>query len=400
MFLSRVQIGSYRVGSIRVGYFRVRVYSGRFLFGSGSFGPTSLRRKTQEELKSLLPYITMSRLWKKPKSGRLSRFMSEFQQPPKRGGSLVVETGFPASLIDLFFKNRDRLKISSSKTKRIQRQTQTAPNASSPINSDVSLQKPVARKPVRSKIENVNLVDRGLTAEKNKPTRSSCVCSGGNVAFMLMAFRVLIVVVLTLNTKKKLTTGITLTAFALLLAELVAARVVTRFKHCNTDAPRQKPPSSAHVENEILREKVETFNDSKDETEPIAVTENSSSKDLRVRELLLKDETSSSKSSKLKSKIMKKLRSHSKKKKKTTVIKEEETLSDVSSLVSKNKSDIIESARDEEKSRPPLIESKGDSMNGIVVIVIVLTGLLSGMIVAIGLTLSCLYLRLGTAKNF
>lgn len=149
----------------------------------------------------------MSRLWKKPKSGRLSRFMSEFQQSPKRGGSLVVETGFPASLIDLFFKNRDRLKISSSKTKRIQRQIQTAPNASWPINSDVSLQKPVARKPVRSKIENVNLVDRGLTAEKNKPTshKSGCVCSGGNVAFMLMAFRVLIVVVLTLNTKKKLT---------------------------------------------------------------------------------------------------------------------------------------------------------------------------------------------------
>ncbi|KAH0898973.1 hypothetical protein HID58_048541 [Brassica napus] len=313
----------------------------------------------------------MSRLWKKPKSGRLSRFMSEFQQSPK----------LAASLIDLFFKNRDRLKISSSKTKRIQRQTQTAPNASSPINSDVSLQKPVARKPVRSKIENVNLVDRGLTAEKNKPTSHKSV-------------------VLTLNTKKKLTTGITLTAFALLLAELVAARVVTRFKHCNTDVPRQKPPSSAHVENEILREKVETFNDSKDETEPIAVTENSSSKDLRVRELLLKDEKSSSKSSKLKSKIMKKLRSYSKKKKKTTVIKEEETLSDVSSLVSKNKSDIIESARDEEKSRPPLIESKGDSMNGIVVIVIVLTGLLSGKIVAIGLTLSCLYLRLGTAKNF
>ncbi|KAF3562214.1 hypothetical protein DY000_02012096 [Brassica cretica] len=96
---------------------------------------------------------------------------------------------------------------------------------------------------------------------------------------------------------------------------------------------------------------------------------------------------------------MKKLRSYSKKKKKTTVIKEEETLSDVSSLVSKNKSDIIESARDEEKSCPPMIESKGDSMNGIVVIVIVLTCLLSGKIVAIGLALSCLYLRLGTAKN-
>ena len=30
MFLSRVQIGSYRIGSIWFGSFRVRVYSGRF----------------------------------------------------------------------------------------------------------------------------------------------------------------------------------------------------------------------------------------------------------------------------------------------------------------------------------------------------------------------------------
>ncbi|XP_018434331.1 uncharacterized protein LOC108806659 [Raphanus sativus] len=337
----------------------------------------------------------MSRLWKKPKSGRLSRLMSEFQQSPKRGGSLVVETGFPASLLDLFFKNRDRLKKSSSKTKRIQRQIQTAPNASLPINPDVSLQKPV-----RSKIENVNLVDGGLTAEKDKPTsdRNGCVCSGGNVAFMLMAFKVLIVVVLTLNTKKRVTIGITLSAFALLLTELVAARVVTRFKLCNADTPRQKPLSSTHVENVILFDKVETSDDSKDEPEHVAVTQNS--KDLSIRELLLKDEKSTSKSSKLKSKIMKKLRSYSKKKKKTTLIKEEETLSDVSRLVSENKSDINESERDKEKSTPPLIESNGDSMNRSVVIVIVLIGLLSGKIVAIGLTLSCLYLRSGAAKKY
>ena len=30
MFLSRVQIGSYRIGSIRIGFFRVRAYLGRF----------------------------------------------------------------------------------------------------------------------------------------------------------------------------------------------------------------------------------------------------------------------------------------------------------------------------------------------------------------------------------
>lgn len=52
------------------------------------------------------------------------------------------------------------------------------------------------------------------------------------------------------------------------------------------------------------------------------------------------------------------------------------------------------------KSSPlSLIESKGGNMNGIAVIVIVLTGLLSGKVVAIGLTLSCLYLRFGAAKK-
>ncbi|KAL0693038.1 hypothetical protein Bca4012_060218 [Brassica carinata] len=335
----------------------------------------------------------MSRLWKKPKSGRLSRFMSEFQQSPKRGGSLVVETGFPASLVDLFFKNRDRLKNRSSKTKRIQRQIQTAPNASPPINPDTSLEKPV------SKIENVNLVGGGLKAEekdKKHDKSDESVCGGGNGAFLLMAFKVFIVAVLALSTKKKLTIGITLSAFALLLTELVAARVVTRFRVCNTtNTQTEKPLASVHHENVTLCGKIETFNDSKDGKE------NSSSEDLSIRDLLSKDEKPTSKSSKLKSKIMKKLRSYSnKKKKKTSVIREETLSDDVSSLVSENRSDVIESKRDEEISSPPLMESKGNSMNGIVVIVIVLIGLLSGKIVAIGLTLSCLYLRSGAAKKY
>ncbi|KAF8092873.1 hypothetical protein N665_0399s0009 [Sinapis alba] len=314
----------------------------------------------------------MSPLWKKPKSGRLSRFMSEFQQSPKRGGSLVVETGFPASLVDLFFKNRDRLKKSSSKTKRIQRQIQTAPNASPPINPNASLEKPV-----RGKIENANFVDCGLKAEKDKHKNDKNVCGGGNGAFLLIAFKVLIVAVLALSTKKKLTMGITLSAFVLLLTELLATRVVTRFRLCNTKTHTEKPLASVHDVNVLLCGKIETSDDSKDGTENIS-----------IRDLLLKDEKSTSKSSKLKSKIMKKLRSYGKKKKKKTSVIKEETLS----LVSENKSEIIE-------SNPPLIESKGERMNGIVVIVIVLIGLLSGKIVAIGLTLSCLYLRSGAAKK-
>ncbi|ESQ44559.1 hypothetical protein EUTSA_v10003311mg [Eutrema salsugineum] len=340
----------------------------------------------------------MSLPWKK--SGRISRFMSEFQQSPKRGGSLVVETGFPTSLIDLFVKNRDRLKKSSSNNKRLKRQTQTAPNASLPINPDAILEKPVARKTVRSKTDEVNFIGGGLTAEKN-----GCVCGGS--AFVLIAFKVFIVAAFAFSTKKKLTIGITLSALALLLTELVVARVLTRFTHCDTDARKGKPAVSINDENAISCGKIAALDVSSDhcgeetqvpkshKTEPVA-----ESKDLKIRDLLMKDhEKSKSKSSRLKSKIVKKLRSY-RKKKKTVVIKEE-TLSEVSSfVVSEDKTEITEPAeRDEEGLNPPLIESKGDNTNGIVLIVIVLTGLLSGKILAIGLTLSSLFLRFGAAKN-
>ena len=42
MFLSQVQIGSYRVGSIRVGSFRVRVYSVWFFLGKKNLDPKDI----------------------------------------------------------------------------------------------------------------------------------------------------------------------------------------------------------------------------------------------------------------------------------------------------------------------------------------------------------------------
>lgn len=314
--------------------------------------------------------------------------MSELQQQsPKRGGIMVVETGFPTSLIHLFVKNRDRLKKSSSRTKRILQQIQTAPNASPPA---VIADAVVLEKPVRSKIEDVRFVDGGLTSEEHEHATSDKNVCGGGGAFVLTALKVFIAAVLALSTKKKLATGMALSAFALLLTELAAARVLTRFRFYDGDARKEESVVSAHDKNVISRENIDV------ETEPIAVTEDSNSKVLRIRDLLLKDEKATSKSSKLKSKIMKKLRSYKKRNNKTMKIKE-----DVSSLVSEDDSEIIiESERDEVKSSPlSLIESKGGNMNGIAVIVIVLTGLLSGKVVGIGLTLSCLYLRFGAAKK-
>ncbi|CAH8381583.1 unnamed protein product [Eruca vesicaria subsp. sativa] len=316
----------------------------------------------------------MSLLCKKPKSGtRLSRFLSEFQQSPRRGGIMVVETGFPTCLIDLFFKNRDRLKKNSSKTKRIQRLIETAPNASLPVNPDASLEKPVAR----SNIEKVSLVGGGLN-NNNTSEKNVCVCGDRSGAFVLLAFKVFIVAVLALSTTLNLTMGITLSTFALLLVENVATRVLTRFKLCKTDTTNEKQHDAKLI-----------F--CSQETEPVAVIKNSD--ETKIRDLSLKDEKKRSKSSRLKSKILKKLRSYKQKKNKTIVI-EEETLTDVSIVVPEDKYEVVE-----EKSNPPFIESKGDNMNGIVVIVIVLIGLLSGKIAAIGLTLSCLYLRFGAAKK-
>ncbi|CAK9321276.1 unnamed protein product [Citrullus colocynthis] len=47
--------------------------------------------------------------WKKTKPNRISRIVADLQ-PPSRAASLVVETGFPTSVVDLFVKNRDRIK--------------------------------------------------------------------------------------------------------------------------------------------------------------------------------------------------------------------------------------------------------------------------------------------------
>ncbi|KAK4270831.1 hypothetical protein QN277_019600 [Acacia crassicarpa] len=52
--------------------------------------------------------------WKKNKITRISQIVADLQTP-KHGGSLVVETGFPTSLIDLIVKNRSRFQKRNSK---------------------------------------------------------------------------------------------------------------------------------------------------------------------------------------------------------------------------------------------------------------------------------------------
>ncbi|KAH6830728.1 hypothetical protein C2S53_010070 [Perilla frutescens var. hirtella] len=61
--------------------------------------------------------------WKKVKSTRISQLVNDhlhISQKRRDGSSLVVATGFPTSLIDLFIKNREKLKKPSKKKRRSQ----------------------------------------------------------------------------------------------------------------------------------------------------------------------------------------------------------------------------------------------------------------------------------------
>ncbi|ESQ55296.1 hypothetical protein EUTSA_v10025304mg [Eutrema salsugineum] len=412
--------------------------------------------------------------WKKSKSGRISRFVSDLQQSPKHGGSLVVETGFPTSLIDLFVKNRDRLKKSSAKrnNNNNKAQAQTASNHPHPQRRHVSSPPPpplqrrrslplkldppsVTEDPAASKIEDSFVAGGGggSTAEKRHDgdddgAGNGSNRGGGGCVLMVVVLKVFVVAVLALSTKR-LAVGITISAFALLFLELAVARVFTLLNLCpgaqvwldsligkligkrRQEKSLEESSSTHERKKSVSFEIVESFEESKDCIEEIRAEEREVQ---TIRDVVFKKEKS--KSAKLKSKIVKKivpkkLRSYKKKKKMKIKEKEEgeevelveeeeggeeeESVTEASSLFSEERIESEISERDDVGSNPPLLESceeiieeeegeesesKGDLTKAMVLIVIVLTGLLSGKVFAIGLTLSwCLILRVVCCKS-
>ncbi|EOA16682.1 hypothetical protein CARUB_v10004874mg [Capsella rubella] len=409
--------------------------------------------------------------WKKSKSSRISRFVSDLQQSPKHGGSLVVETGFPTSLIDLFVKNRDRLKKQSSKRVNKSQTAQTAPprrRASSPppppppslslqrrMSLPVKLDQALVSEdpPLVSKLEETP-VDR-LAGGGNCVNRGG---GGGCCVLMVVVFKVFMVAVLALSTKK-LAVGITLSAFALLFLELAVARLFTLLNLCpdaqirvdsliekligkrHKEKPEEKEEESTSTHDRRRKVSFEIIEEPREESRVVVpqpekrldsnsltlektkkpVAEEEKKEMQTIRDVVFK--TEKSKSAKLKSKIVKKivpkkLRSYKKKKKMKMKEKEEEveveaeeegSTTEVSSLYSEERVESEISERDDLlSSNPPLLEScaeigeeegeemrsKGDLTKVIGLIVIVLVGLLSGKVFAIGLTLSwCLILR-------
>ncbi|KAL9275080.1 hypothetical protein AKJ16_DCAP25972 [Drosera capensis] len=191
----------------------------------------------------------MPLLWSKSsssssKGNRISRFVADLRTPPKRGGSLVVETGFPTSLVDLFVKNRDRIK--KQKKKRVSNppsiDSNSAPASLALSSCDsqsirscnlrspsrlVSRDEEVLEVPECSNLLRGESDDAGCPAvgiEVIKEARSS-----KNVAYWML--KVAAVVILALSTKK-LVLGMAFAAFLLLLIEYMADQLLGSLNRC------------------------------------------------------------------------------------------------------------------------------------------------------------------------
>ncbi|KAH7545548.1 hypothetical protein FEM48_Zijuj01G0105300 [Ziziphus jujuba var. spinosa] len=216
--------------------------------------------------------------WKKTGVNRISRIVADLHSP-KRGNSLVVETGFPTSLVDLFVKNRDRLRKSSKKKKK---KKKSGSDLDSTI--DVRLIDEITS---RSRIVSENSRVRGVGFGSNccqikNSTRSTqeeeeashgggdgggrsgygfvgksgnpnrvfvgafddfddvdeSGCGDSRTVFFA-AFKVFLMVVLALSTKQ-LAFGITLSAFVLLFLEYLGKRLVCFFKPCSNSKVKLK----------------------------------------------------------------------------------------------------------------------------------------------------------------
>ncbi|GMH27707.1 hypothetical protein Nepgr_029550 [Nepenthes gracilis] len=180
----------------------------------------------------------MPSLWKKKsKVNRICRLVAELKSPPKRGGSLVVETGFPTSLVDLFVKNRDRLKKPSEKKRP------KSPVDSPPIPSQSPTRLPSppptllpslskqdeSMCPIVSEMEEIGPQEADLSfamKTDRKQEIKGMLDSNDGALFVL---KVALVVILALCTKK-LVLGMSMAAFLLILAEYFGGRVLLSSK--------------------------------------------------------------------------------------------------------------------------------------------------------------------------
>ncbi|GER36800.1 ethylene-responsive nuclear family protein [Striga asiatica] len=163
--------------------------------------------------------------WKKMKTARISQFVNDHlhrSQKRRDLSSLLVETGFPTSLVDLFLKNREKLK-NLSKRRKGQHNPTIAGSEPPPHSISPELSPAVAFSPVRVPVEtNDGLDERDCVVE---------TCVDVN-AVLFVVLKVFFVVVLALGTKR-LTVGITISAFLLFLLDYVCKHARFVLKPCS-----------------------------------------------------------------------------------------------------------------------------------------------------------------------
>ncbi|KAJ1420881.1 hypothetical protein SESBI_14028 [Sesbania bispinosa] len=196
--------------------------------------------------------------WKKNRVTRISQIVADLQSP-KRGGSLVVETGFPTSLIDLFVKNRSRFKKPRFKKPVRSDIPDPPPPPPSPATTPPTMPEPLLPSlPPEEPPTPSQPIEEESTERVAVPGRVG-ECSSGSGMTMVVV-KLLVVVVLVLSVKR-LTIGITVSAFALLLLEYAGKRFVSCLKPC----------SNASVAIESLFQKLLLLLKANEESEPATV---------------------------------------------------------------------------------------------------------------------------------
>ncbi|XP_011096696.1 uncharacterized protein LOC105175802 [Sesamum indicum] len=197
--------------------------------------------------------------WKKVKSTRISQLVNDHlhnSQKRRDGSSLVVETGFPTSLVDLFMKNRGKLK-KPSKKKRQSHPIAPLNDASDPA---VAGSPTVFFSPLPSTSPIISPSSAGSPTPMHAPlpcaslsgdaSETLAVGSSDNgsligvderelgadtaadaVGVLLMVLKMFLVVVLALGTKR-LTVSFTISAFLLFFLEYAGKHMCRLLKPC------------------------------------------------------------------------------------------------------------------------------------------------------------------------
>ncbi|KAK1284547.1 hypothetical protein QJS10_CPB21g01070 [Acorus calamus] len=158
--------------------------------------------------------------WKTAKISAVTRFVSGLRSR-RRGSSLVVETGFPTSLADLVVKNRDRLKKSAK------RRASPSPPAADPDGGIADDPTPaVVAAPAEEESDPPDPPVIEIEEDRLDPT--VVVAEERQMRFG-WAPKVMLLVAMAIGTKK-LTLGITVSAFVLLFFELWGIRLFRALK--------------------------------------------------------------------------------------------------------------------------------------------------------------------------